>query len=113
MAKNIVEQKTASNGGKKYGHPDYFDSPGELVEIEGIADRGEDSEEIVRNAANLVTTRGNISTIYTIGQALRQTPSGQLNLTGEERQRVTVERYLDNVSGKVRFRLPYLSRVNP
>ncbi len=71
-----------------------YESPGEVAEIAGVADQGEDSEELIREIANLITARGNVFSVYTVGQALKQTPGGKLAVTGEQRQQAMVERYL-------------------
>ncbi|MEZ0275781.1 MAG: hypothetical protein ACAH88_12820, partial [Roseimicrobium sp.] len=55
---------------KKYGRADTYDSPGEVVEIEGVADKGEESEAVVRGIANLICARGSVFNVYTIGQSL-------------------------------------------
>ncbi len=96
----------------KYGYTNGFDSPGEIVEIKGIADGGEDSEEMVRSISNFITTRSNVFGVYTIGQSLKQTSSGNLQVTGEQRQHAILERYLDSNS-KVRFRTVYFRNLNP
>lgn len=93
IAWNIYERVLAT-GGKQYGYEAGYDSPGEVAEISGIADKGEQSEELIRQIANLVTTRGNVFSIYSIGQAIQQTPNGKLVVTGEQRLQSMVERYL-------------------
>jgi hypothetical protein len=93
IARNIYERKLATQG-KSYGYAGAYDSPGEIVEIEGVADKGEASEELVRQVANLITARGNVFSVYSVGQALKQTPNGQLVVTGEQRMHSMIERYL-------------------
>ncbi len=109
---NIRALKLAGGASaQKYGYADAFNSPGEIVEIEGIADSGEDSEEMVRSISNLINTRSNVFGVYTVGQALKQV-NGTLQVTGEQRQHAILERYLD--SGKlVRFRTVYFRNLNP
>lgn len=94
-------------GGKQYGYAGGFDSVGEICEIEGIADEGEKSEEVIREIANLITTRGNVFSIYSIGQSLKQTPNGSLLVQGEQRLQSMVERfsYTDSASGEARVRI--------
>jgi hypothetical protein len=72
---------------------------------------GEASEQLVREVANLITSRGNVFSVYTIGQALKQTPAGQLVVTGEQRQQGMIERYSD--AAKVRFRSLYFRNLTP
>ena len=102
IAKAIYDRKLAKGSalpkGKLYpssGPPNaVYESPGEVAEIEGVADKGEESEELVREIANLITARGNVFSIYTVGQSLKQTPAGKLIVTGEQRQQAMVERFL-------------------
>ena len=102
IAKAIYERKLAKGSalpnGKLYpssGPPNaVYESPGEVAEIEGVADKGEESEELIREIANLITARGNVFSIYTVGQSLKQTPAGKLIVTGEQRQQAMVERFL-------------------
>jgi hypothetical protein len=126
IAQNIVNGTlaTINNGaftarGKKYGSlPSYnYHSPGEVVEIAGVADKGEGSEALVRNISNLITARGDVYTAYSIGQALQQTPQGNLVVTGEQRLQATLERYVStNVttgSSTVTFRPVYFRNLIP
>jgi len=80
--------------GKSYGYANAYDSPGEVVEIKGVADSGEESEAVVRGLSNLICSRGGVFTVYSIGQSLQQTRKGDtLIITGEHRQQVMLERY--------------------
>jgi len=103
IAKAIYDQTLAQAAGaipagKRYpqtGPPNpVYESPGEVVEIAGVADKGEESEELIRAIANLITARGSVFSIYTVGQALKQTPTGKLIVTAEQRQQAMVERFL-------------------
>ena len=131
IATNIYNRTLASgaNPGKIYGYPwhavtgaeasNAFDTPGEICEIKGVADGGEKSENLVREIASLVTARGSVFSIYTIGQALKQTPQGRLIVTGEQRQQAIIERYIDNrgtpesTDDEVRFRSIYFRTLTP
>ncbi len=131
IAENIYRRTlaTGTNKGKVYGYPwktapavtdpNAFDTPGEICEIKGVADVGEKGEELVRDVASIITARGNVFSIYTIGQALRQTPNGQLIVTAEQRQHAVVERYHDNrgtpdaADDEVRFRAIYFRNLTP
>ena len=117
IAKNIYHRTLARNGnriGKYYGYRDAYDSPGEIVEIAGVADGGEESEAVMRSIANLITTRGSVYTIYTVGQTLKQTRNGMLNVTAESRQQTMLERYTDTTApDKVRFRRIEYQPVTP
>ncbi len=99
-----VATRTLAASGKVYGHPDVFDSPGEIVEIAGIAGGGEESEELVRSLGNLMTARSNVFGVYVIGQSLNP-KSGKV--TGEQRMHFMVERFVEN--GAVRFRTIFAS----
>jgi len=114
LAGNIYHG-TLATGGKQYGYVDGYDSPGEIVEIQGIADQGEASEELVRKIANLITTRGNVFSVYSIGQALKQTPTGGLTVVGEQRLQAMIERieYTESAVKKVRFSPVYYRNLTP
>jgi hypothetical protein len=109
LARNIYDRVLASKG-KEWGSKNFpcYESPGEVVEIKGIADEGEESEELVREIANLITARGNTFAVYSIGQSLQQSPNGRLTVTAEQRQHVLVERYTNDKNevhlGTVYFR---------
>lgn len=102
IAKNIYNHTLATPAsalpkGKIYPSstsvPNVYESPGEICEIAGVADHGEESEQLIREIGNLTTARTNTFTVYTIGQALKQTPAGKLVVTGEQRQQAMIERY--------------------
>jgi len=108
IAANIYYRRLA-DGGRSYGYATAYDSPGEIAEIAGVADQGELSESVLRGIASLITTRGSVFNIYTIGQSLKQSRSHELRVTGEQRQRTMLEalRQLDPASGlatQVKFR---------
>lgn len=112
IARNVYAHTLAANG-KNYGNSDAYDSQGEIVEIKGVADGGEESEEIVRGTANLISARGSVFSIYTIGQAVKQTPNASLLVTGEQRLHSILERYLDPSDNKVKFRTVYFRNLTP
>lgn len=111
IASNIIN-RTLANGGKQYGFADAYDSPGEIVEIKGVADQGEASEELFRSTANLFTARGNVFSVYTVGQALKQTPNGNLQVLAEQRIQSMVERHVD-ADSIVHFSPVYFRQLNP
>lgn len=119
IADAVYHRKLVSNvanvpDGKQYGYVTGYDSPGEVVEIAGVADGGEASEQLVREISNLITARGNVFSVYTVGQALRQTPAGQLVVTGEQRQQSMLERYSDGaVTPTIHFRPMYFRNLTP
>ncbi len=111
IARNIYN-RIAATSGTLYNLPNGYYSPYEMVEIEDVADGGEQSEELVREVSNLLTVRGNVYTLYSIGESIQQTPSGELQVTGQKRLQAMVERYSDT-SGSVRFRTVYYRTLSP
>ncbi len=115
LADNVASHLLAAKG-KTFGHPAFYDSPGEIVEIAGVADRGEESEAIVRGMANLVSTRGGVFSVFSVGQSLKQTRNGTLVVTGEQRQQTMLERYdadPDPAVTTIRFRKIFFRHLNP
>jgi hypothetical protein len=120
IARNIYLRKLATAkgplpAGKQYGAKgrlECYETPGEIAEIEGIADHGEASEELIREIANLITARGNTFAVYSIGQSLKQTKNGELLVTGEQRQHVLVERYTES-DGSVHLGTVYFRNLVP
>lgn len=113
LARNIYDRVLAKDG-KPWGSVNFpcYESPGEVVEIKGIADDGEESEELVREISNLITARGNTFAVYSIGQAIQQSPNGKLTVTAEQRQHVLVERYTD-INNKVHVGPVYFRNLIP
>jgi len=107
-----VEQRILANGGQSFGETNLFDSVGELAEIRGISDGGESSEQtILRQVVRQATVRGNVFSIYSIGQALKQTPSGTFVVNGEKMLQTMIERYTDGTAPK--YRVVYWREINP
>jgi hypothetical protein len=115
IARNIYSHTlaTGANSGKYYGNTNAYDSQGEIVEVKGVADGGEESEEIVRGIANLMSSRGSVFCLYSIGQALKQTPDGRLIVNGEQRLQSIVERFVDPSDNTVKFRTVYFRNLTP
>jgi hypothetical protein len=124
VATNIASQllATGSNFGKDYGynlgHPTettrLCDTPSQIVEIKGIADRGEESEETVKDILKLATTSSNTFTVYTIGQSLLQGVDGSLSISAEKRRMVTLELYTTaTATTTVKIRTVYSSDLTP
>lgn len=134
IAKNIYNHTLASTAvlppraaplpnGKLYPAsspvPNAYESPGEICEIAGVADQGEESEQLIRDIGNLITARGNVFTVYTVGQAIKQTPAGKLIVTGEQRQAAMIERYQINKGtttlddDSTGLRMVYLRNLTP
>lgn len=108
MAANLSAFQLAS-GGRKHGSPDYYHSVGEIAEIAGISDQGEESEEIFRQVFDELSVQGNVYRVFSIGQALQQTPNGKLVIQAEKSSVSFIERYLED--GKVKCRTLYWRTV--
>jgi hypothetical protein len=130
VAANIYNHRLAARTGsgafgKAYGYPwgasgsNAYDNPWEICEIAGVTDGGEASERVMREMGSLITARGDVFSIYTVGQALLQTPAGKLVVTGEQRQHSVVERVLDMRGtsdprdDQVSLRTVYRRNLNP
>ncbi len=97
LAANIIQKKPATNGVDYSGvapthAAPFYAYPGELLEIEGIADGGEESEALAGEVLALTTTRSDVFRIYAVGQSVRQTSSGVINVVAEEKKMSLVER---------------------
>jgi len=90
-AANISSMNLAANG-TNYGIPAYA-SPGELAEVKGIADGGEASEANLQGVVDLLTARGAVFRVYSVGQAIKQTPGGQLVVQSEQYREAIVRGY--------------------
>ncbi len=115
IARNIYTHTlaTGANPGKYYGNTNAYDSQGEIIEVEGVADGGEESEEVVRGIASLMSARGSVFSLYSIGQAVKQTPNGNLVVNAEQRLQAIVERFLDPADNTVKFRTVYFRNLTP
>ena len=81
-AANVGQMTMAANG-TNYGLP-AFASPGELAEVQGIADGGEATEANLRSVVDLSTAHGSTFRVFSIGQIVKQTPTGVLILESEQ-----------------------------
>ena len=124
VAANIYNHRLAGSTGsgafgKAYGYLSAYDNPWEICEIAGVTDGGEISEKVMREIGSLITARGDVFSIYSVGQALLQTPAGKLVVTGEQRQHSVVERVLDTRGtndprdDRVSLRTVYRRNLNP
>ncbi len=105
IAQNILDHRLSPLGGQDFGALGEYDYPGEICEIEGVADSGTtdwDRERLVRNLAGLMTTRSSVFSVWGVAQAVKKIPrntsygsfqSGDI-VTGEKRFQAIVERYL-------------------
>lgn len=131
IAANILHHVLAdgTHPGRHYGLPgpaspealarNVYDTPAEICEIKGVADAGEQSEDLFREVIGLLSCKSGVFAIHTVGQALKQTRSGGLVVTAEQRRQVIVERMIDHrgtpESGDdiVRFKTLYARELNP
>lgn len=114
-----IRAHTLASGGRDYGLTGMYDSIGELAEIQGVADGNESSEQNLAKLVNLAGVKGSVFSIYSIGQALKQTPNGTLKVNGEKILQVMVERYVEDVvSGgmvtdrQMKFRVVYKREIS-
>ncbi len=112
MATNIAQMNLSGNGHAYAITNGYYTSIGQLAEISGMADSGEQSEGNLFEPLAQTTVTGNVFTVYTIGQALKQLPSGSISVTGEKRFEATVERNPTKTSSPL-FRTIVVREVTP
>jgi hypothetical protein len=92
LADNIANRDFA-NANAKYGRSsEGLVSVGELAEIRGVADGGEETEDALRELVDLSAIRANAFRVHSVGQSLKQTPSGQLVIEAERSVVATLER---------------------
>ena len=87
---NIASRNTAVPGILTL--PETYASAGELAEVAGLTSAGESREAVLRQFADLFTTRGNVFRVYAVGQALQQTPSGKFIIQAEKSVIAVLER---------------------
>lgn len=87
---NILNHTLAS-GGRDFGSTEFYKSIGELAEIQGVSDSGEQSEEFLHKIASQSTVRSGVFRVYCTGQSLQQTPTGNLIINATK----SVEALLD------------------
>ena len=91
LATNIISM-TLATAGKSYDSTGgVINHLGELAEISGMADKGELSEGNLFEPFAQGTVRGNVFVVYSVGQALQQTPTGTVIVNGEKRYEAAVE----------------------
>jgi hypothetical protein len=89
---NVLNYRFA---GVDFGARGRYDYIGELCEIQGFADAGTEDwlkEGLIRNYANLLTTRSNSFTVWGIAQIIRKSPSGSNHGTFESGDRIVAEK---------------------
>jgi len=110
LATNIYNQTLASNG-NFYGLSNYI-SPGQVVEIQGVADAGEASETLPLNTLGLLTTRSGVFSIYSVGQSIQQSASGTITVLGEHRDLTIVEQVQSSGTTLI-FRPVFSKQISP
>jgi hypothetical protein len=123
VATNILGQVLASqslgsvsNQGRLFTNTaltnEVYYSPGQVAEIAGVADSGEASEEMVRQLVAQTTVRGDVFTINSIGQSVKQDITGQIHVQGESRRQATVERAYQS-DGTIHVQTVSSNRLQP
>jgi hypothetical protein len=121
IATNIVNHVLANsngNAGINWGTGDatnFYFSPGQLAEIQGVSDGGEACEATLRDIFSVTAVRGNVFSIYTVGQALKQDAQGNLHVLSEQRFQNVVERRkaLSGTAAQVFFQPVYTRSLTP
>lgn len=90
LATNIAQKKLATQGVDYSGvatsqNTPFYAWPGELLEVEGTADGGEESEAFAREVLPLVTTRSNVFRVHAVGQSIRQGASNNISVLAEQK----------------------------
>lgn len=75
-----------------YGPTNYYASIGKLAEVAGIGSANKSGESILREVVDQTTVQGNVFRIHAVGQALKQTPSGQFLIQAERSIETIMER---------------------
>ena len=105
VASNIAGRILAGNG-FRYGFAatSPLISRGQIVEFAGVTDNQEESENLLRGAIDTLTARSSAFRIFAIGQSILQSSSGGITVQGEKRSETVVERVLDPLDGKIKFK---------
>lgn len=110
LVANILDQTLATGStttGVAFGPVAFtgeklYSMPGEICEVKGIADGGEESESLARGLTGFFTDRSNVFSVFSVGQKIQQLPTGKIKILGESRIRTMMERYEDGGVWKVR-----------
>lgn len=99
---NILNQTLAvgANPGVAFGPAAFaaeklYPMTGQICEIMGLADSGEESEDLVQGLAGFLTAQSNVYSVFSVGQKIQQLPGGKIKVLGESRTRTLLERYED------------------
>ena len=106
LAQNIASHTLASNGKSYTGAKKFYNYPGEICEVLGVADDAPATdfmrEATVRNFASALTTKSNTFCVWGAAQTIKKSSTnhqyGQYEtgdtITGEKRFQAIVERYV-------------------
>lgn len=108
LVNNIVNMTTASNGviWNSTTSPTFV-TRGQIAEISGMTDSGEQSENKLRGVVDLLTTQGSVFRVYAIGQSIRQQSATSIAVMGEKRTMTVIERSTDVTGTNVQFKTIY------
>lgn len=108
LADAVLAQTLATNtlaAGTAFGTSDLigaklYPMPGEISEVKGIADGGEESEPFARQLVGRLTAQSNIFSVFAVGEKIQQTPppSSIIKVLGQTRTCTVLERYLDKTT---------------
>lgn len=73
-----VKSHTLTANGRSWGSTNMYKYPGEIVEIEGMADGGEGTERNLISFIDLAATRSGVFRVFAVGQSIQQTSKGDL-----------------------------------
>lgn len=105
---NIGNRTLASGEAALPGiNTNFLYTAGQVAQFKGVSDSGEASEALVREIAARGAIRGNVFSVYSIGQALKQDKSGAIHVLAARRTQKVFERVMS--PGKVVL-LPVSSR---
>jgi len=97
-ASNVIENvmgHVLASGGRDFGTTNVFKGAGELVEIKGVSDGGESSEDNLPGIIGPTTVRSDVYRVLCIGQSIKQTPTGGLTINATKSVETIIESQKD------------------
>jgi len=104
IAANIVA-RTLAAGGKSYGSTNGLMSVGEVTELAGVSDEGEASEDQLSGLLDNATVCGNVFRVFSVGQSLKQTSSGECIVQAEKYLVSVIQRYIEPSTNRARCKV--------
>ncbi len=104
-----LTNQTLATGGRSFSSG-FYSTPAQVAEILGVADTGEASEALVREIAAQGAVRGDVFSIYSIGQSLKQDATG-IHVLAERREQKVFERVC--TGGTVAFQPVFSKDIEP